>query len=126
MAPNPKVTEEKINALTEGWEEIAKNATFYGLTLAQFKTKMKDSMDAREKIDQLERQLAVARVESDNADPASLETIANVVNSVKGDQNYGEDSALYASFGYVRKSERKSGLTRGSQTAPIPLVKVAA
>ena len=55
--------------------------------------------------------------------------ILNVVNSVKGDPHHGENSALYASFGYVRKSERKSGLTRivtvPAQVPPVEL-KVAA
>ena len=39
---------------------------------------------------------------------------ANVVNSAKGDANYGENSALYASFGYIRKDDCKSGLTRAA------------
>ena len=55
----------------------------------------------------------------DNADVTSIETVLNIVNSVRGDAAYGEDSALYASFGYVRKSQRKSGLTRATQ-APAP------
>jgi uncharacterized protein YeeX (DUF496 family) len=34
---------------------------------------------------------------------------------VKGDPNHGEDSPLYDALGYVRKSARKSGLTRTSK-----------
>ena len=33
------------------------------------------------------------------------------------DVNYGDDSALYVSMGYVRKSARTSGLTRKSKAA---------
>jgi hypothetical protein len=41
-----------------------------------------------------------------------------VVNGVVGDPTFGPDSALYEAMGYVRKSERKSGLTRkGKKTA---------
>jgi hypothetical protein len=36
---------------------------------------------------------------------------------VLGDPAYGPDSALYEALGYVRKSERKSGLTRKGKTA---------
>ena len=32
-----------------------------------------------------------------------------VVNAVKGDPAFGENSDLYESMGYVRKSERKTG-----------------
>jgi hypothetical protein len=41
-----------------------------------------------------------------------------VVNGVKGDPAFGEDSDLYETMGYVRKSERKSGLTRKKSTPP--------
>ena len=44
----------------------------------------------------------------------------NVVNSVKGDPTHGENGALYASFGNVRKDDRKSGLTRATNVVPAP------
>ena len=90
---------------------------------------MKPSLDARAEIETLNRQIDGVRVERDNADVASEEIANNVVNSVKGDPAYGENSALYASFGYIRKDDRKSGLTRAAtnvvQPAPTEL-KVAA
>lgn len=36
--------------------------------------------------------------------PDAAFVIEGVVNSVKGDLTFGENSALYASFGYIRKS----------------------
>lgn len=126
MAPNPTGKEAKINALLDGWEEHATGASFSELTLAQFKAKVQPSLDARDTIRQLELQLAAARVTRDNADVASTETVLSVVNSVKGSQTHGEDSALYASFGYVRKSDRRSGLTRSAQPETIPTVAQAA
>ncbi|HEY0458709.1 MAG TPA: hypothetical protein VGC97_06110 [Pyrinomonadaceae bacterium] len=36
----------------------------------------------------------------------------NVVKSIAGDPKYGDDSDLYEGTGHVRKSEKKSGLTR--------------
>ena len=58
----------------------------------------------------------------------SDEITSNVVNSAKGDPSYGENSALCASFGYVRKDDRKSGLTRTAHNVvPAPAeLKVAA
>ena len=110
--PNPKAIGDHINSVIAGWEEHAADATFAGLTLAQFKAKAKPSLDARVTIDDLDLKLAGARVDRDNADVTSDEIANNVVNSVKGDPNFGENSALYASFGYIRKDDRKSGLTR--------------
>lgn len=37
-----------------------------------------------------------------------------VVNAVRGDPDEGEDGEFYDALGYVRKSERKSGLRRGN------------
>ena len=35
---------------------------------------------------------------------------------VAGDSAYGNDSPLYGAMGFVRKSEKKSGLTRKKKT----------
>ena len=44
-----------------------------------------------------------------------------MVNAVKGDPDEGEDGELYEAMGYVRKSERRSGLSRGKKTlVPTP------
>jgi hypothetical protein len=80
----------------------------------QFKARLKPSPDAREEIKLLELKLDAARVDRDNADVLSNEVADNVVNSVKGDPAFGENSALYASFGYIRKDDRKSSLTRAA------------
>lgn len=89
---------------------------------------MKPSLDARDEVSSLELKLDAARVDRDNADIVSDEITSNVVNSAKGDPNYGENSALYSSFGYIRKDDRKSGLTRAANNVvPAPTeLKVAA
>ncbi len=43
---------------------------------------------------------------------ASTDACVKVVNAVRGDIEYGDDSALFKALGYVPKSERKSGLRR--------------
>ena len=68
MAKNPKSNGDHINALIKGWEKHAADATFSGLTLAQFKTKVKASLDTRVEIENLERELNGLRVDRDNAD----------------------------------------------------------
>ena len=66
------------------------------------------------------RPRTAATVERDNKDVVSLAEVLLVVNSVKGDQAEGEDGELYAAFGYVRKSERKTGKTnKPSKKAPL-------
>jgi len=82
------------------------------MTLDQFKTAVQPSLDARELIKDLENQLAHAINQRDAADAVSLEKMQGVVAGVKADPTEGPNSSLLEAFGYTRKSERKSGLSR--------------
>jgi hypothetical protein len=108
----PKTTLEKLNLVIRGWETLAPEKTFGGMTLAQFKAAVKPSFDAREELRALESQVQAKQIERDNADAESLRRVQLVVNGVIGDPEEGTDSDLYDAFGYTRKSERKTGLTR--------------
>src|SRR5579885_867954 len=108
----PKTTLEKLNNIIRAWETLAPDKSFGGMTLAQFKEKVKPSFDARDELQALESQVQAKQVARDNADAQSLHLVQLVVNGVVGDPEEGPDSDLYASFGYTRTSDRKTGLTR--------------
>jgi hypothetical protein len=108
----PKITLEKLNNIIKGWETLAPDKSFGGMTLAQFKAAVKPSFDARDELTALENQVQSKQIARDNADAESLRLLQLVVNGVVGDPEEGPDSDLYDSFGYTRKSERKTGLTR--------------
>ena len=112
MPSNPKAVGRQFETASMAWEEHAADAVFGKLTLAQYKSKLKPSLEARAVIQDLEEKLAAARVERDNADVVSNAVTLDVVNSIKGDPSFGENSALYAALGYVRKDDRASGLKR--------------
>ena len=118
--PNSKAKEngEKIALVVKAWEDLRSTKSFAGMTLDEFKLAIKPSLDARAAIGTLENQLITANDDRDDADVVSLEKVALVVAAVKGDITEGEDSDLYEAFGYIRKSERKSGLTK--KTKPTP------
>jgi hypothetical protein len=121
MPNNPKQSEARINEVLNAWQTLRPEKSFAGLSLAQFKTKIQPSTDSRVSIATLENQLLAAQNQRDDADKASLATISLVVNAVKGDPAEGEDGQLYEAMGYVRKSERKSGLSRGKKPpSPTP------
>ncbi len=86
----------------------------------QFKAKLKPALGAHASSTDLERQIEGFRVDRRNAGVVSEEIAAIVVNSVQGDPNFGENSALYASFGYIRKDDRQSGLTRLTNVVSVP------
>jgi hypothetical protein len=117
MAGNPRENIEKINAVINAWETLRPDKTYSGMTLAQFKAKVQPSIDARVQIDVIENRVIAAQNQRDDADKASIATVQLVVNAVRGDPEDGEDSELYEAMGYVRKSERSSGLHRAKVSA---------
>ena len=112
----PKITLEKLNNVIKGWDTLAPDKSFGGMTLAQFKAAVKPSFDARDEIARLENQLQSKQIERDTVDVESMRLTRLVVNGVVGDPEEGPDSDLYDSFGYTRTSERKTGLTRKKKT----------
>ena len=90
------------------------------MTLQQFKDATKPSFDTRDQIRTVEDQLGTLLNQRSNADATSMEKSTLVVNGVIGDPNFGPDSGLYEAMGYVRKSARKSGLTRKKNAPAKP------
>ncbi len=114
--PRPKEVKERLDRIINGWETLAPTKTFGGLTLAQFKTAVQPSYTVRQEILALEEQLNAKLAERDNVDEDSMKSADLVTNGVRGDPTEGPDSALYEALGYVRKSEKKSGLTHKKKT----------
>jgi hypothetical protein len=54
----------------------------------------------------------VAEDDRDDTDKTTIKMRNKFVNGVKGDKDYTKDSAFWEKMGFVRKSERKSGLTQ--------------
>ena len=126
MPRTPKDTNDRLNRMLAAWEEQAPSAKFSGMTLAQFKEAVKPSFDHRETITTCENGAANARVQRNSADLETNDLADKVVSSVKGDPNFGEESALYSAFGYVLKSDRASGLTRRPTETPTLTITKAA
>lgn len=110
--PSPKEIEEKIERMLNAWRTLAPDKTFGGMTLTQFESVAAPSLGARRKIEELDNQRAQQIAERDAADDAFNDKAQLVVAGVLADPTEGSDSPLYGAFGYTRKSEIKSGLTR--------------
>ena len=112
MGKTLTMTHEATSKIINAWQTLAPDATFAGMTLAQFTAKVQPTFDTRTAIGKLEAQTTSAHDARDAADTVTTQVNQLVVNAVKGDPAHGEDSDLYEAMGYVRKSARKSGLTR--------------
>ena len=113
---SPKTIEAKLRASINAWEEMAPAKSF-GMTLDEFKAGMKPSFDVRDKLADLADQTTKAIDDRANFDEASLALLQRVLNSILADPTEGPDSSLVEGFGLVRKSERKTGLTRKKKAA---------
>lgn len=118
MPSNPKTNEQKMNKMINVWEQLAPNKSFGGLSLDQFKALVAPCQGARARIADLEAQMMQAINDRDAADAAFLAKAQLVVSGVVADPTEGPDSSLYEAFGYTRKSERRTGLTRKGATRP--------
>jgi hypothetical protein len=118
MPSNPQSIATDTNTIINAWTTLAPAASFGGMTLAQYKTKVQPSFDARTQLDTIEAQKTAALDTRDDADAVTSGTNQTVVKGVVGDPNFGDNSNLYEAMGYVRKSERASGLTKKSNAAP--------
>ncbi len=118
MPESPKSILDKLTTATDAWQKLAADATFAKMTLAQFQATLQPSLDERETIKNLENELAAAQNRRDDADTASMAALGKVVKGVVGDPDYGDDSSLYEAMGYIRTSERASGLTRKKAAPP--------
>ena len=84
MSYGPQKNIDRINLVTRAWETLRPTKTFAGLTLAQFKTKVKPSLDARTSMESLDHQMTAAADQRDDADAVSMDTVKLVVAAVKG------------------------------------------
>src|SRR5690606_23047387 len=107
---------DRISLFRIAWRELAPAETFAGMTLAEFESATEPPVLLREEILALMKQVEGKKTARAQADAAANELLDLVVNSVRGTPGYGPDSALYRAMGYVRRSERRSGLTRKGQT----------
>jgi hypothetical protein len=108
----PKDIEDRLERVLNAWRTLAPDKTFGGMTLAQFETACALSKEARVQIEELQDKMTQAIARRDAADDNTANNIQRVVNGVLADPSEGSDSPLYSAFGYTRRSERKTGLTR--------------
>ena len=101
-----------LETVGHSWSSISAEKSFFGMTLSEYRNRVKPSYDIRVEIAETQKRLKGLLAKRDDADAAAIKLTQSVVHSVKADPTEGENSPLYAAMGYVRKSDRSSGLTR--------------
>lgn len=82
------------------------------MTLQQFKDAIKPSLVARTELIENTARIAGLKAKRSVADAEARTLADRVVAGTRADLGYGPDSPLWAAMGFVRTSDRSSGLTR--------------
>lgn len=103
---------QKCNVMNDAWVEGAPSVNFNGIKQSDFQTAIEAADADDQAIEDLEIELKMKRDERDDKYKALDQQRSKVGQGVAGSPDYGNDSPLYGAMGFVRKSEKKSGLTR--------------
>ena len=96
------------------WKTLAADKAFGGMTVEQFEAVIGPSFTTRQQLDDLDNQRTHLINTRGDADEMSLAKAAAAVAGMNADPGFGPNSSLIEACGYVRQSERKSGLHRGT------------
>lgn len=117
MADTPRENETKYTRFLNALTTLAPDKTFGGVDLAAFTAQTGKSFAPRKRLEELEDEKKQQEVIRDTEDAATSKMCEMIKNGVIADPDFGDDSALYEALGYIRKSDRKSGLTRKKNEA---------
>ncbi len=112
MSDTPKENEVKYNRFFNALTTLAPDKTFGGVTLPDFTAQISESTAPRKRLAEINDEKVNQETKRDNADVETMKLCERIKNGVVADPDFGDDSALYEALGYIRKSNRKSGLTR--------------
>lgn len=112
MGTSPKSKMDRITTTSTAWKTHRPDKMIAGMTLEQFNAGTAPSITARANIAAFESSLKAEISLREMADDKSADLIDAVVKAVVADPEEGEDGEFYEALGYVRASERKSGLHR--------------
>lgn len=103
---------EQSNVMNDAWVEGAAAVNFNGIKQTDFQTKIESAAAKDAAIADTEAQLKMMKDVRDDEYKSLDQDRSKVGQGVAGNPDYGNDSPLYGAMGFVRKSERASGLTR--------------
>lgn len=107
MAKTYKNTDARREYYITTWRKMAETASFGGMTLAQFIAATETATTVRENLAAVTAERAGLLRERNIAEVELRKVLRLVINGVRSDPEYGEDSPLYRGLGYTPVSERK-------------------
>ena len=116
---NVKEIKERVTKMNDGWAEGAPAVEFNGVRQSDFAADIAAAAAAEQELADIEAQKEMKKSEIEDRYSKLNATSVRVANGVRGNENYGPDSPLYGAMGFVRDSERASGLTRKPRASAV-------
>ncbi len=117
MSTNSKV-DERRDLFVSAWRQLAATESFAGMTLEQFIASTENAMTVRENLVDAKALLSSLIGERNVADAQLRDTLSLVINAVRGNPLFGQNSSLYRAMGFTPTGERATGKT--NRKAPTP------
>jgi len=117
MAKPSKKNQIKYNRYLDAVTTLAPGKTFNGVTLTMLKEQVGKSETPRENVIAAKNMEMQGEADAAAEDVKTLKMCEKIKLGILGDDDFGDDSALYEALGLVPRSKKKSGLTRRSNTA---------
>lgn len=114
---NKKAILKRAKDIENGWE-TAPDVKFRKKSLSELKAKLTALSTKEDLSADLETQKKVLDDGIDDDYREIEDFIVDVGEGVRGHDDYGSDSELYGAMNFIRKSKRKSGLTRRNSNKP--------
>lgn len=116
MAYSPKELEELMDKTIIVWQTHSPDKTYGGVTLDDLKAAAAEAKKPRRRLEKIAAERKSEIGKRRQLDKAFMKKRAMLIAGILADPDEGENSPFYGACGYVRKSERKSGLTRKKKT----------
>ncbi|HEV7473431.1 MAG TPA: hypothetical protein VGN90_05225 [Pyrinomonadaceae bacterium] len=117
MPLNNKQIRERITKMSNAWEQGASTVTFMGIARDTFQANIQAAAAADQEVADIEAQLKMKRTARDEKYKQVNDESIKVRDGVEGHADFGSNHPIYAAMGFVRPSDRKSGLTK-KKTGP--------
>ncbi len=116
MGSATKRIRERVTRINNAWAQGAPNATFGGITRADFNTRIEAASAADQEIADDEAQLLLKKQSRDTLYEALNDDSVKIRDGAEADPNIGRSHPLISAMGFVRADQRKTGLTRKKAT----------
>lgn len=120
MPLNNRQIRERVTTMSNAWSQGAPTATFKAITHTGFQADIQAASAADQEIADMEAQIKMKKTTRDEKYKKLNDDSVDIRDGVEGDADFGPDHPIYAAMGFVRTSERKSGLTRKKTPPPTP------